>query len=118
MADLLIPLLLVFFIVGAVLVAALVHQLRDIDSGPSQSTGGWRDGGQDPVPPWQALRERRDSRERRPAPSSRQPQRAQRPPAGAGAGAGRPLLPWQQDRQEAPPPRPAPAARRPAATPD
>lgn len=104
MADLLIPLLLVFAVVGGVLVWALVRQLRELDEGSDRPFGGWREGGPDPELPWR--REKAD----RPAAG-----RAQRQ-----AGSGRPTLPWQRQEPQPQPqparPRPTPAAPAPQAT--
>ena len=97
MADLLIPLLLLFAIVGGVLVWALVRQLRELEDGPDRPFGGWRDGGPDPELPWR--------RKRADQPASGQAQRR--------APTGRPTLPWQRGDQQA---RPQ-AAPRPVAPP-
>ena len=79
MADLLIPLLILFAIVGAVLVWALVQQLRDLEGGPDRPFGGWRDGGPDPELPW-----RRWKADRAASAGGRRQ-----------ASSGRPTLPWQ-----------------------
>ena len=101
MADLLIPLLLLFLIVAGVLVAALVHQLRDLGEGSGRPFGGWHDGGPDPELPWR--RERAD----RPGsgPGQRQP------------ATGRPTLPWQRREQQVTPARPQPTRAAPAPPP-
>ena len=105
MADLLIPLLLVFAVVGGVLVWALVRQLRELDEGSDRPFGSWREGGPDPVPPWRLRRGEKQDR-----PSSGQARR-QPPPD-------RPTLPWQRREQQPQParPRPTPAAPAPPPT--
>ena len=106
MADLLIPLLLLFAVVGGVLVWALVRQFRELDDGPSdQPFGNWREGGPDPVFPWKERREKADGT----ASGRRQPQ----------GSTGRPLFPWQRG-EEADADRPRRAAepmRRPVGSP-
>ena len=116
MADLLIPLLLVFFLVGAVLFGLLVHFLRGVED-PSVWTPPEHGPLEGRSLPWDRLRRER--------------------PAGGG-GEGRRTLPWQQgqpargrqaspapaqrrvpqSRPAAPPPqRTAPSPQRPAAPP-